>query len=199
MNRIKMLREELNMTQQELADKLEGAKSTVAMYENETRKPSYEVLIKLSNIFNCSIDYIMGLTTYINPKEDLEKELYKLNLTEDEFNEMISLLTDENNKNLNTVLQSTTNLAQACDKCLDLILDYSDENNTVLYKNINKLTNIIKSLDKSKIIHNYNAEQDTPEIRAIARDVAKLKPEKKELFKKLLKEMSDEADEANKK
>ncbi len=40
---------------------------------------------------------------------------------------------------------------------------------------------------------------DTPEIRAIARDVAKLKPEKKELFKNLLKQMSDEADEANKK
>ena len=47
MNRIKSLREELNMTQQELANKLQGAKSTIAMYENETRKPSYEVLIKL--------------------------------------------------------------------------------------------------------------------------------------------------------
>lgn len=41
--------------------------------------------------------------------------------------------------------------------------------------------------------------EDTPEIRAIARDVAKLKPEKKELFKSLLKQMSDEADEALKK
>lgn len=60
MNRIKSLREELNMTQQELANKLQGAKSTIAMYENETRKPSYEVLIKLSEIFNCSIDYLLG-------------------------------------------------------------------------------------------------------------------------------------------
>lgn len=40
---------------------------------------------------------------------------------------------------------------------------------------------------------------DTPEIRAIARDIARLKPEKKELFKNLLKQMSDEADEARKK
>jgi len=60
MNRIKILREEFNMTQQELANKLQGAKSTIAMYENETRKPSYEVLIKLSDIFNCSIDYLLG-------------------------------------------------------------------------------------------------------------------------------------------
>lgn len=39
---------------------------------------------------------------------------------------------------------------------------------------------------------------DSQEIRAIARDVAKLNPEKKELFKNLLKQMSDKADEAKK-
>lgn len=60
MNRIKLLREELNMTQQELANKLDGAKSTVAMYEKGDRKPSMEVLLKLSEIFDCSIDYILG-------------------------------------------------------------------------------------------------------------------------------------------
>ena len=67
MNRIKKLREEFHMTQQELADKLNGAKSTIAMYENETRKPSMEVLIKLSEIFNCSIDYLLGKSDIKNP------------------------------------------------------------------------------------------------------------------------------------
>lgn len=62
MNRIKNLREEFGYTQQDLANKLNGAKSTIAMYENETRKPSLEVLIKLSEIFECSIDYILCKT-----------------------------------------------------------------------------------------------------------------------------------------
>lgn len=62
MNRIKNLREEYGFTQQELAEKIGGAKSTIAMYENEQRKPSLEVLIKLSEIFNCSIDYILCKT-----------------------------------------------------------------------------------------------------------------------------------------
>ena len=66
MNRIKSLREELNMTQQELADKLDGAKSTVAMYEKGDRKPSLEILIRLSEIFNCSIDYILCKTDVRN-------------------------------------------------------------------------------------------------------------------------------------
>lgn len=74
MNRIKKLREEFRITQQELADKLNGAKSTIAMYENETRKPSMEVLIKLSEIFNCSIDYLLGKSDIKNP--DLKDNLF---------------------------------------------------------------------------------------------------------------------------
>ena len=69
MNRIKLLREEFGMTQQDLADKLEGAKSTIAMYEKEDRKPSLEVLVKLSEIFNCSIDYILCKSDIRNPEQ----------------------------------------------------------------------------------------------------------------------------------
>lgn len=75
MNRIKKLREEFHMTQQELADKLKGAKSTIAMYESETRKPSMEVLIKLSDIFNCSIDYLLGKTDVRNPGKQIDDVL----------------------------------------------------------------------------------------------------------------------------
>lgn len=69
MNRIKFLREELNMTQQELADKIDGAKSSVAMYEKGDRKPSMEVLIKLTEIFDCSIDYLLGKSDIRNPEQ----------------------------------------------------------------------------------------------------------------------------------
>lgn len=59
MNRIKSLREEFNYTQQDLAEKLDSSKSVIGLYESETRKPSLDVLVKLSEIFNCSIDYIL--------------------------------------------------------------------------------------------------------------------------------------------
>lgn len=75
MNRIKILREEFGYTQQDLADKIDGAKSTIAMYENETRKPSLEVLVKLSEIFNCSIDYILCKTDIRNPGEQINDVL----------------------------------------------------------------------------------------------------------------------------
>lgn len=68
MNRIKLLREEFNYTQQDLANKLECSKSVIGLYESETRKPSMEVLIKLSEIFNCSIDYILGKSDIRSPE-----------------------------------------------------------------------------------------------------------------------------------
>ena len=88
MNRIKILREELNMTQQELADKLDGAKSTVAMYEKGDRKPSMEVLLKLSEIFDCSIDYILGKSDIRNPEKAQEDPLglAKVGFSMDEYN-----------------------------------------------------------------------------------------------------------------
>lgn len=76
MNRIKFLREELNMTQQELANKINGAKSTIAMYEKEDRKPSMEVLLKLSEIFNCSIDYLLCKTDIRNYDKDEQEFRY---------------------------------------------------------------------------------------------------------------------------
>ena len=66
MNRIKKLREEFNYTQQDLAEKLDSSKSVIGLYESETRKPSLEILIKLSEIFNCSIDYILCKTDVRN-------------------------------------------------------------------------------------------------------------------------------------
>lgn len=77
MNRIKKLREEFNFTQQDLADRLASSKSVIGLYENEFRKPSMEVLIKLSEIFNCSIDYILCKTNIRNIEKTKDEELQR--------------------------------------------------------------------------------------------------------------------------
>ena len=86
MNRIKFLREELNMTQQELANKLNGAKSTVAMYEKGDRKPSMEILLRLSDIFDCSIDYILGKSDIRNPEIEIDKDKINIGLSTKDYN-----------------------------------------------------------------------------------------------------------------
>lgn len=88
MNRIKILREEFGYTQQDLANKLECSKSVIGLYENETRKPSLEILVKLSEIFNCSIDYILCKSEYRNDKDYVKNKLEETDkLVDSEMND----------------------------------------------------------------------------------------------------------------
>lgn len=58
---LKNLRTSKGLTQTQLAKRLWLNKSIISAYENETRTPSLEVLIKLSNEFNVSIEYMLGI------------------------------------------------------------------------------------------------------------------------------------------
>lgn len=58
--RLKELRNNNRMTQQKLADQLGINRATIAGYETKGVEPSHEILIELANIFNCSIDYLLG-------------------------------------------------------------------------------------------------------------------------------------------
>lgn len=58
-DRIKQLRVEAKMTQPELADKIGLTRSTVAAYENNTRQPSFQILVRLAHTFHVSTDYLL--------------------------------------------------------------------------------------------------------------------------------------------
>lgn len=60
--RIFELRLSYNWTQVQLAQKLGVTKQTVSNWENDNIQPSIDMLIKISNIFNVSTDYMLGLT-----------------------------------------------------------------------------------------------------------------------------------------
>lgn len=61
--RLKNLRKQAGLTQQQLATQLGITKSVVSFYELQERSPSPEVLIKLTTIFHVSADYLLGLDT----------------------------------------------------------------------------------------------------------------------------------------
>ena len=73
--RIKQLREEIGLTQIELADKLKISNSAIAMYETDKREPSDDLKIKMSELFDCSIDYLLGKTDIRNPGKQIDNVL----------------------------------------------------------------------------------------------------------------------------
>lgn len=60
--RLKELREQLNISQTQLANDLNLSRSTISSYELNKRQPDFETLEKLADYFNVSIDYLLGRT-----------------------------------------------------------------------------------------------------------------------------------------
>ena len=67
-NRIKELRQERHMTQIRLSIELETSQETISHYESGNFYPSFPMLVKMANILNSSIDYMMGLSDVRNPR-----------------------------------------------------------------------------------------------------------------------------------
>ena len=66
--RLRDLREDNDLTQRELAEKLHISQNTYSQYENGVRQLPIEMLIRLSRLYNVSTDYILRLTD--NPKRN---------------------------------------------------------------------------------------------------------------------------------
>ena len=66
--RLKKLREENNISQEQLANKLNVSASSIGMYETDKREPSDEIKTKIAKIFDVSIDYLVGKSAIKNPE-----------------------------------------------------------------------------------------------------------------------------------
>lgn len=65
--RIKDLREDNNLTQEEVARYLHVKQNTYSQYENEQRQLPLSCLIALAKLYKTSTDYILGLTDKRTP------------------------------------------------------------------------------------------------------------------------------------
>lgn len=76
--RLKELREELGLTQEELGKRINVSRTAVSGWEIGSSEPNILNLIKLSDIFNVSLDYLLGRTKErhnLNLKNKKDKDL----------------------------------------------------------------------------------------------------------------------------
>ncbi len=77
MNRIRQLREEKHITQVRLSIELEVSQETISAYEKGKYCPSVRSLLKLRDILDANIDYILGLSDMRHdtiPVQELRKD-----------------------------------------------------------------------------------------------------------------------------
>ena len=71
--RIKDIREDLDLTQREIADYLHIKQNTYSQYENGQRQIPISMLIALARYYNTSTDYLLGLTDVKSPYPSRQK------------------------------------------------------------------------------------------------------------------------------
>ena len=60
--RLRQLRLDKRLRQDQVARLIGVSKGAVSAYENDIRQPSYDVLIRLANLYRVSTDYLLGRT-----------------------------------------------------------------------------------------------------------------------------------------
>lgn len=95
--KLKYLRDLNNKTQQDVADILGITRPVYIAYEQDKRNPNYEILLKISNYYNVSTDFLLGR---------VEADLEELKIATDYKRKIEIIKLDLNNSKYLTLEQS---------------------------------------------------------------------------------------------
>ena len=91
--RLKTLRIENHLRQDQVARLVNVEKSSISMYETGVRQPSYITLVRLADVFNVSTDYLLGR------KNNSPLDLSGLTAAEAAMiSKLVASMTDKNKK-----------------------------------------------------------------------------------------------------
>lgn len=86
MNRLRFLRNEKGESLEKIAKFLNVTIQTISNYETEKRDMTPDTILKLSEYFKVSTDYLLGKSDIRNPeKVDLDKELLNIGLNKKDY------------------------------------------------------------------------------------------------------------------
>lgn len=85
--RLKTLRKEVKLTQTQIAEKLNISQQAYASWERGAKRPTQENLVKIAQVLNVSVDYLVGNLETNSEELDNIELLFRMNskgLTEEE-------------------------------------------------------------------------------------------------------------------
>ncbi|AJD29899.1 helix-turn-helix transcriptional regulator [Clostridium sporogenes] len=110
-NRLKKLRKDKGLTQEELGKILKVTNVAVAKWESDNRFPDKDLLVQIADYFNTSLDYLLGRTENIEGiiqeadidghhyEFELDKKIFPNGITREQMIDYIKEL-EERNKEL---------------------------------------------------------------------------------------------------
>lgn len=89
--KIQMYRKQLDLSQEELGQKLLVSRQTISLWEKDQTVPTIDNLIRLREIFGVSVDEILGFENIEQNDENLPNESYRFTFSKQELNEIYRL------------------------------------------------------------------------------------------------------------
>ncbi len=220
--KIKFLRRELNLTQQELAQKLNVAQGAVAMWETGKRTPDLEMIKKISSYFKVSTDYLTGSSKYKNFNEakdynwsindpffeapfDFAKLLTPIRefqgISLSEFGNVIGATEEQMEEIEEGILPISLDQAEQLCSYLDtdvsqVLFDnalYDEAVPEAFHDRVREWENLQKAADEEAMREESHILNLNPDIRMIARAGQKMTPEQAENLRKYAQFMFPEA------
>lgn len=95
-SRLAFLRDQRGLTQEELATSLGISRAALSHYEKNRREPDTETLGKVADLFQVSIDYLVGRTNHAQTTLDADVRQFSdaLELSDDQMLEHFALTVD---------------------------------------------------------------------------------------------------------
>ena len=90
-SRLRQLRLNMNLRQEQVEKLIGVNKSAISSYENDLRQPSFEILVRLATLYRVSTDYLLGQTNI--------RSIDLTGLTEDEAAIICDLVASMSKKN----------------------------------------------------------------------------------------------------
>lgn len=101
---LKLLRKEFGISQQRLADAIGISQPSINKYENHDIEPDIDILKRMADYFNTSIDYIVGHTDIRRRIEHIET--FHLNQLESDIITRFRSLTDEEKRCIDLTMRA---------------------------------------------------------------------------------------------
>lgn len=169
--KLKELREERQLTQNQLSEILRTSKQSIWNYETSHREPNIDMIIDIAKYFNVSVDYLLGNSEYKNNTQKSLNELLseKLEIPSESSNELTYLFDQyleivkllfhpflpygTNNKGSYADLQELTKKLESCivwlhDYMLQSIEDINLQHNLII-ATVDANHDLVKILENS--------------------------------------------------
>ncbi|OEK09130.1 transcriptional regulator [Flavivirga aquatica] len=101
-SKIMELRKAKSWSQEDLAKQIQSSRVMIGNYERNTNTPSIDILLKIANIFDVSVDYLIGEGSLSNYDKEVLKRIEDIEQLDEDTKSKLFFLIDNVIQNFKT-------------------------------------------------------------------------------------------------